>query len=64
LRAGAIVIFHVRQQQVTEVALAEHNTWSRHSLRIEPINLSAYPFCQGSAARSVDRECPSIEAFG
>ena len=25
MRAGAIVIFHVRQQQVTEVALAEHN---------------------------------------
>jgi hypothetical protein len=22
-------------------------TWSRHSLRIEPISLSAYPFCQG-----------------
>src|SRR5260370_362850 len=26
MRAGAIVIFHVRQQQVTEMALAEHNT--------------------------------------
>jgi hypothetical protein len=25
MRAGPIVIFHVRQQQVTEVALAEHN---------------------------------------
>src|ERR1700723_1141589 len=22
-------------------------TWSRHSRRIEPISLSAYPFCQG-----------------
>ena len=22
-------------------------TWSRHSLRTEPISLSAYPFCQG-----------------
>ena len=47
MRAGPIVIFHVTEQQVTEVALAEHNTWSRHSLRIEPISLSAYPFCQG-----------------
>ena len=25
MRAGPIVIFHVRQQQVTEVARAEHN---------------------------------------
>ena len=25
MRAGPIVIFHVRQQQVTEVALVEHN---------------------------------------
>ena len=25
MRAGAIVIFHVRQQQVAEVALAEHD---------------------------------------
>ena len=43
-----VVIFHVAEQQVTEVALAEHTTtWSRHSRRIEPISLSAHPFCQG-----------------
>jgi hypothetical protein len=55
MRAGLIVIFQVTEQQVTEVALAEYNyvvklntiAWSRHSRRIEPISLSAYPFCQG-----------------
>jgi hypothetical protein len=61
MRAAAIVTFHVAEQQVTEVVLAEHNnvvkalTWSRHSLRIEPISLSAYPFCQeerGDVGRS------------
>src|SRR6516225_6408789 len=25
-------------------------TWSRHSRRIEPTSLSAYPFCQGERA--------------
>ena len=40
------VICHVRQQQVAEVALAEHHK-SRHSRRIEPIRRSAYPFCHG-----------------
>src|SRR5882757_7248376 len=32
-------------------------TWSRHSRRIEPISLSAYPFCQGErgdVGRSAD----------
>src|SRR5258708_3688874 len=37
MRAGAIVIFHVRQQQVTEVALAEHNNVVEAFPSIEPI---------------------------
>jgi hypothetical protein len=47
MRAGAIVIFHVRQQQVTEVALAEHNNVVEAFPSIEPISRSAYPFCHG-----------------
>jgi len=43
----APLIFHVTEQQVTEVAFAEYNDVSRHSIRIEPISLSAYPFCHG-----------------
>jgi hypothetical protein len=46
--AGAIIIFHVRQQQVAEVAFAEHDdVVEAHSRRIEPISRSAYPFCHG-----------------
>src|SRR5882757_5296638 len=33
-----VVIVHVRQQHVTEVALTNTTTWSRHSRRIEPIS--------------------------
>src|ERR1700675_3710957 len=32
---------------MAEMPLAEHDTWSRHSRRIEPIALSQYPFCHG-----------------
>jgi hypothetical protein len=58
-----------RESDEKEVAMRIESTtfgatWSRHSLRIEPISLSAYPFPKESAATSVDRECPLIEAFG
>ena len=64
MRAGH-VIFHVTEQQVTEVAFAEHNNvvkafpadrTDQHS--------SAYPFAKGSAATSVDRGCLSIGVCG
>ena len=32
---------------MTEVAFAEYNDVVKAFLRIEPIGLSAYPFCQG-----------------
>ena len=65
MRAGPIVIFHVTEQQVTEVALAEYN----NVVKAFPVgsNRSAFQhihFAKGSAATSVDRECPLIEAFG
>jgi hypothetical protein len=58
MRAGPIVIFHVRQPEVTEV------TWSRHSRRIERSAFQHIHFAKESAATSVDRESPLIEAFG
>src|SRR5260370_39036170 len=45
-------------------------TWSTHSLRIEPISLSAYPFCQGErgdVGRSrmpIDRSLRIRTSFG
>ena len=64
MRAGSIVIFHIRQQQVTEVALAEHNNVVKAfpaDRTDQPLSIS---IAKGSAATSVDRECPLIEAFG
>ena len=48
MRAGPIVIFHVTEQQVTEVALAEYNNVVKAfpSDRNRSAS-SAYPFCQG-----------------
>ena len=45
MRASLIVIFHVTEQQVTEVALAEYN----NVVKAFPSDrtLSAYPFSQG-----------------
>jgi len=36
-------------------------TWSRHSLRIEPISRSTNPFCQENEAPSELPECSSRE---
>jgi hypothetical protein len=64
MRAGPLVIFHVTEQQVTEVALAEYNNAVKAFPSIEPISLSAYPFCQGSAATWGDRGYLSIGVCG
>jgi len=43
-----VVIAGVGRKDPAQMTLAEETVWSRHySLRIEPISLSAYPFCQG-----------------
>ena len=65
MRAGPIVTLHVTEQQVTEVALAEYN----NVIKTFPSDRTDQPFSipilpRGSAATSVDRECPLIEAFG
>ncbi len=44
---------------MTQMAFAEH-----HALRIEPINRSAYAFCQGEREASGGPECRSIEGGG
>ena len=47
MRAYLIVIFHVRQQYVTKMPFTQDDDMIEHSLRIEPISRSAYPFCHG-----------------
>jgi hypothetical protein len=47
MRARAIVIFHVRQQQVAEVALAERDNVVKAFPSDRPDQPSAYRFCQG-----------------
>ena len=65
MRARAIVIFHVRQQQVTEVALAEHN----NVVDAFPSNRTDQPFsisvfAMESVGTSGGRECRLIEVVG
>ena len=64
MRAGPIVIFHVTEQQVTEVALAEYNNVVKAFPSDRTSAFQHIHFAKGSAATSVDRECPLIEAFG
>jgi hypothetical protein len=63
MRPYLVVITHVRQQDVTEVSLAEHN----NVVKAFPSNRSAFQhmrFARGNAAMLVGRECPSIEVYG
>ena len=63
MRAGAIVIFHVTEQQATEVALAEYN----NVVKAFPSDRSAFQhihFAKGTAATWVDRGCLSIGVCG
>jgi hypothetical protein len=47
MRAGPIVIFHVTEQQVTEVAFAEYNDVVNAFPSDRTDSLSAYAFCHG-----------------
>ena len=47
VRSAFVVIAGVGRSDPAQMALAEDNRMIKHSLRIEPISLSAYPFCQG-----------------
>jgi hypothetical protein len=62
MRAGPIVIFHVTEQQVTEVAFAEYND----VVKTFPADRTdqSFHFAKGSAATSVDRGCLSIGVCG
>jgi hypothetical protein len=65
MRAGPIVIFHVTEQQVTEVALAEYNNVVKAfpaDRTDQPFSISILP--KGSAATSGDRGCLSIGVCG
>jgi hypothetical protein len=59
--ADASVVFHVRQQHVTKMSLAEYHDLIDAYLRIDR---SAYPFCHRARGTSADRECPLNEVFG
>ena len=62
--AGAIVILHVRQQQVTEVALAEHDNVEGIPVGSNRSAVRHIRFAMGNAETSADRECPLIEVVG
>ena len=47
MRAGLIVIFHVTEQQVTEVALAEYNDVVKAFPSDRTDQPFSIPFCQG-----------------
>jgi hypothetical protein len=66
MRPYLVVIFHVRQQHVTEVSLAEHNNVVKAGIPVGSNRLAFQHkrFAMGSAAMSVDRECPLIEVCG
>src|SRR4051812_45411499 len=45
--ARAVVIAHVRQQHVAQMAFAEYHDMINAFLPIDPISRSAYAFCHG-----------------
>ena len=61
MRAGLIVIFHVTEQQMTEMALAEYDNVVKAfpaDRTDQPFSISILP--RGARRRSVDRGCLSI----
>jgi hypothetical protein len=65
MRTDLVVVFHVRQQCVTEMPLAEHNNMVKalpSDRTDESLSKSVLPW--GNVEASVDRECPLIEVFG
>ena len=47
MRPRPMIVFQKSEDDPFEVGFIQHMTWSRHSLRIEPISRSTCPFCQG-----------------
>jgi len=60
MRAGAIVIFHVTEQRVTEVALTEYN----NVVEAFPSDRTDQPFSGVNAETSSRIECRLIEPVG
>src|SRR5271155_4292231 len=59
MRAGPIVIFHVRQQEVTEVALAEHN----NVVKAFPADRTDQPFSISILPRRARRRRSIADAY-
>lgn len=49
VRSDVVVIASIGSQDPAQMCLAKTSKWSTHSRRIDPISLSAKPFCQGEA---------------
>ena len=49
MRSDGVVVIGIGFQNPTQMCLAQNNNVSKHSRRIDPINRSAKPFCQGEA---------------
>ena len=65
MRTDLVVVFHVRQQYVTEMSLAQHNNMIKalpSDRTDESLSKSVLPW--QSVATWVDRECPLIEVVG
>ena len=56
MRSERVVIARVGRRDPAQVGFAEDDRVSRHSLRIEPISLSACPFRQVTSGPSGDHE--------
>ena len=62
MRGAIIIIFHLRQQQVEEVALAAHDNVVKTFPADQSFDIPALPWRPWR--RSADRECPLIELVG
>ena len=65
MRPYLVVIFHVRQQYMTEVSLAEHNTVVKalpSDRTNQPFGISVLPW--GVRRCRPVTKCPLIEVFG
>jgi hypothetical protein len=52
MRADLVVILFVRTEQVAKMLLAEYDDVIKASRRMDPISLSAHPFCQSDRAEN------------
>jgi len=62
--AGAIIIFHVRQQQVAEVTFAGHDNVVEAFPSDRRSVVRHTRFAMETVETSADRECPLIESVG